>query len=185
MGRGFRGVAFIAGIGESISEGPDAPAPECATTTDSVSRAQEAQRQADERRRAEEQRQRLAEACPAKPITGPVPATLACDLCPFITEAAATEGGNVLIILVTHPMADAITLRSVETEEALIGMGARWMASSPWAVRLEVYYGRVHLATVSALHGQRSASGAMETVGPPGQDSINPLRGRAATRTVR
>ena len=41
-----------------------------------------------------------------------------------------------------------MVLRLLQGEEALIGMGARWTASSPNAVRLEVYYGRVHLATV-------------------------------------
>ena len=106
------------------------------------------QRQAAERQRAEEQRQQLAEACPRKAITGPVPASLARDLCQFITEAAATERGDVLIIMVTRPIADAITLRSLDIEEALIGMGTRWTATSRRAMRLEVYYGRVHLATV-------------------------------------
>ncbi|MDE0072789.1 MAG: hypothetical protein OXR82_10905 [Gammaproteobacteria bacterium] len=114
----------------------------------------ERERQAQEargalRRRNEEQRlQAVAEACPGKSVTGPVPASLARDLCQFITEAAATERGAVLIIMVTRPMADAITLRSLAIEEALTGMGTRWTATSRRALRLEVYYGRVHLATV-------------------------------------
>lgn len=96
-----------------------------------------------------------ASPCPSKPVTGPIPASYARDLCLFITEAAATQRGDVLIIMVTREVADDIMLRSKAIEGTLIGMGTRWSAVSPWsanspmASRLEVYRGMVHLATVS------------------------------------
>ena len=107
-----------------------------------------------------------ASPCPGKPVTGPVPASFARDLCLFITEAAATQHGDVLIIMVTRSVADQIMRRSLDIQDrpdrvrtpiegTLIGMGTRWSAVSPWsansprASRLEVYWGRVHLATVS------------------------------------
>ncbi len=96
-----------------------------------------------------------ASPCPGKPVTGPIPASFARDLCLFITEAAATQRGDVLILMVTRSVANAIALRSLDIEGTLIGMGTRWSAVSPWsansprASRLEVYRGSVHLATVS------------------------------------
>lgn len=50
-------------------------------------------------------------------------------------------------------MADAITAWSLGIEEALIRMGTRWTAMSRRAVKLEVYYDRVLLATVGRSLG--------------------------------
>lgn len=102
------------------------------------------------RQRNEEQRlQAVAEACPGKPITGPVPALMARDLCPFIDEAAATEDAFALILAVNRPLADAITLRSLDVEMALQGIMRTWRARTLTGRRVELYYGGVHLATVS------------------------------------
>ena len=82
-------------------------------------------------------------------ITGRVPSVIRSNICLIATSVhGGDEPNNTLTIMVTQAVAYAIRAQVPDSDAMLLTLLNTWMTQRDVIVaRIEVYYGRVHLAT--------------------------------------